>query len=230
KPKSYIFWPANFPVNGGRSVFMAIFKRGKTYHTHFFVEGERFRRSLETSDWRLAQAKQKELIADAKSGKLLTGKQQFAGLRFSEAAQRYLESRRLELSDASRKKEAYLLVKPRDFFKGAVLRKITAEQLLAYREWRVKDGVGPATINMEIGILRRIFKRAKCWHLIGADLKPLKESRSVGRAMALDEKLRLLRFSAAYPDWQNARLAATIALNTTMRGCEIKQLCWRDVD
>ena len=75
-----------------------------------------------------------------------------------------------------------------------------------------------------------MLKRAKRWHLVGADLKPLKEPRSIGRAMGLDEKLRLMRFAAKNPDWQNARLAATLALNTTMRGCEVKQLRWGDID
>jgi len=31
-------------------------------------------------------------------------------------------------------------------------------------------------------------------------------------------------------DWQNARLVAILALITTMRGCELKQLRWRDID
>ena len=52
---------------------------------------------------------------------------------------------------------------------------------------------------------------------------------NVGRALNYDEKLRLLKLSASRPEWQNAAWAATLALNTTMRGCEIKQLCWHDV-
>ena len=32
------------------------------------------------------------------------------------------------------------------------------------------------------------------------------------------------------PEWQNARLAMVLALNTTMRACEIKSLRWYDVD
>lgn len=49
---------------------MSLKKRGKTWHTHFFVDGQRFRQSLETSDWREAQAKEKVLISAAKTGKL----------------------------------------------------------------------------------------------------------------------------------------------------------------
>jgi integrase len=45
-----------------------------------------------------------------------------------------------------------------------------------------------------------------------------------------NEKLRLVRLAARNTDWQTARLAMTLALNTTMRGCEIKNLRWRDID
>jgi len=31
-------------------------------------------------------------------------------------------------------------------------------------------------------------------------------------------------------DWENARFAMTLALNTTMRACEVKGLQWKDVD
>jgi integrase len=144
----------------------------------------------------------------------------------------WLRSRalRLELSEASIKKERQLLVQPSRFFKSQLLARISAEQLVSFREWRIAQKVGPAIVNMEMGVIRRILKRAKRWHLVGADLRPLKERRTVGRAMALDEKLRLLRLASKNPDWQTARLAMTLALNTTMRGCELKSLRWRDVD
>jgi integrase len=58
----------------------------------------------------------------------------------------------------------------------------------------------------------------------------LPERRDIGRALTPDEKLRLIRAAKLKPEWANARLALTLALNTTMRGCEIKGLQWRDVD
>lgn len=41
---------------------MAIFKRGDIWHTDFFLDGERFRMSLETTDKRRAKSKEKEHI------------------------------------------------------------------------------------------------------------------------------------------------------------------------
>jgi hypothetical protein len=72
---------------------MALTKRGKTWHTHFFVDGQRFRQSLETSDWREAQAKEKTLIAAAKQGKLTPLSEDFARLIFEDAAVKYLLGR-----------------------------------------------------------------------------------------------------------------------------------------
>ena len=209
---------------------MSLFKRNKIWWTDFSVNGVRYRQSLNTRDWREAQSSEKELIADASTGKLAPASKQFARLAFTQAADRYLETRRLELSDGSLKKEQQLLTEPRRFFASTPLTRIGAENLLAYREIRAQKEVGPAYINMEMGVIRRILKRAKRWHLMADDLKPLKERRQVGRALAHEEKLRLLKMAESKPEWLNVRLAQALALNTTMRGCEIKGLRWRDVD
>ena len=81
---------------------MALVKRGKTWHTHFFVDGQRFRQSLETSDWREAQAKEKELIARASQGKLAPASQQFSKLNVSDALERYLADRAAHVQPRSK--------------------------------------------------------------------------------------------------------------------------------
>ena len=122
------------------------------------------------------------------------------------------------------------MAKPCEFFQQKSLAKITSEDVLRFREWRSDDGVGPATINMEVGIIRRMLKRTKRWHLLAGDIRPLKEPRSIGRALTYDEKVRLLRIAGENEEWQRAEAAVSLALCTTMRGCEIKRLKWRDVD
>ena len=64
---------------------------------------------------------------------------------------------------------------------------------------------------------------------MGEDLKPLREGRDIGRRLTEEENERLLNLAASNPDWLVARCAAVIALNTTMRGCQLKGLQWRDV-
>jgi integrase len=209
---------------------MSIYKRGKTWWTDFSVNGQRFRESLDTADWREAQSQQKELIAQASAGKLAPSSRQFARLAFSEAADRYLDTRKLELSKRSLSKERQLLVHPRKFFGAMSLARISAENLLEYRDSRASEELKPSYLNMEMGAIRRILKRAKRWHIVADDIRPLKERRNVGRALLPEEKSQLLRIADSRPEWNIARLAATLSLNTTMRGCELKGLKWRDVD
>jgi integrase len=108
--------------------------------------------------------------------------------------------------------------------------KINAETVLAYIPERKGVGIANRTINMELGILRRILKKAKRWYLVADDMKLLPERQDAGRALAHEEKVRLLKTAGSRPEWQTAYLAAVLALNTTMRSCEIRGLRWRDLD
>jgi len=209
---------------------MALVKRGKTWHTHFFVDGQRFRQSLETTDKREAKSKEKDLIAQAKAGKLAPWSQQFARLSFSEAAERYLADRIAHLAPRSIRTERERLKPLRDFFEATPLTRITADRVREYIGQRKQQGAVNRTVNMEIGILRRILKRAKRWHFIIDEIPHLPERCDVGRALSVEEKARLLRMAATKPEWETARLAAILALNTTMRGCELKGLRRRRVD
>jgi integrase len=101
---------------------------------------------------------------------------------------------------------------------------------LAYIRQRKAKGLSNTTVNMEVGILRRILKRAKRWHLVEDEIPHLPERRDIGRALRPEEKLHLLKLAQSKPEWETAYLAAVLALNTTMRGCEIKELRWCDID
>jgi len=209
---------------------VSIYKRDKTWWTDFSVNGQRFRESLDTTDWREAQRLEKEKISEAQQGKLVPSNQKFARLAFSEAADRYLENRKLELSTRSLKKERQLLVNPRRFFGAKALNRVDSENLLSYRESRAKNDLKPSYINMEMGVIRRVLKRARRWHILADEIRPLRERRNFGRALFPEEKANLLRIAAFRPEWQTAMHAAILALNTTMRGCEIKGLRWGDIN
>jgi integrase len=209
---------------------MALVKRGKTWHTQFWVDGQRFRQSLHTGDWRKAQSAESKLIAQAEQGKLSATSQQFARLPFSEALDRYLADRAARVGARSQRSEADHAKPLRLHFRQNRVRQITAEGILAYIRQRKAGGLSNTTVNMEIGILRRVLKRAKHWHLVADDIRPLPERRDIGRALGQDDKLRLLKVAASRPEWETARWAAVIVLNTTMRGCEVRELRWRDID
>jgi integrase len=209
---------------------MALVKRGKTWHCDFVVNSQRFRQSLGTSDWREAQNKEKELIGQAMEGKITQSSASLARQPFGQAADDYTNARKLELAPASRAKEKQLLVQLRAYFKQEPLKSITTNRIIEYRAWRSDQNVGPATLNAELGILRRIMKRAKIWTRVAGDIKPLKEPSTIGKALTDEEKQKLLNVAVMRPEWETAYLAAVLCLNTTARGCELKGLQWSDVD
>jgi integrase len=218
---------------------MARFKRNRIWWTDFTVNGQRFRQSLGTKDWREAQAKETELIGQATEGKLTQTSTTLARQPFGQAADDYMTARKLELAPASRAKEKQLLVQLRAYFKQEPLKSITAKRITEYRAWRaeqkiVRAGkehkVGPATLNAELGILRRIMKRARVWARVADDIRPLREPSTIGKALTEQEKQRLLKTAAMQPEWETAYLAAILCLNTTARGCELKGLRWSDID
>jgi integrase len=108
--------------------------------------------------------------------------------------------------------------------------RISADTVRAYIAERKKSGVANKTVNLEMGVIRSVLKRAKRWHLLSDEIKPLPVRNQVGRALSPEEKLTLQQTAASNSDWENARLAMTLSLNTTMRACEVKGLQWKDVD
>ena len=209
---------------------MALYKRGKTWHTDFFMDGQRFRQSLETRDWRDAQSKEKDLIAQAKAGKLSPTKKGFVRLPFKEAAEQFLQDRVPRLAPLSvrteRERAKALNVKLGD----VRVSRFNPELVFAHIRERKAAGISNATINRELDIIRGVLKKAKRWHLFADEIKPLPLRQKIGRALTQEEKLKLLKTAASRPDWENAAWSTNLALNTTMRGCEIKQLRWRDID
>jgi integrase len=209
---------------------MALVKRGKTWHCHFVLNGQRFRQSLGTKDWREAQNKEKELIGQAMEGKLTQTSTSLARQPFGQATDDYVTARKLELATASQAKEKQLLVQLRAYFQQEPLKSITAKRIIEYRAWRAEQKVGAATLNAELGILRRIMKRARIWARVADDIRPLREPSTIGKALTEEEKQRLLKTAVMRPEWETAYLAAILCLNTTARGCELKGLQWCDVD
>jgi integrase len=209
----------------------------------FTVNGQRFRISTGESNKTKANAfrKKKELAAGA--GKLSAKSQSFARLTFTDASDKYIAARKLELQASSLTKEKQLLVKLKEYFGGMRLNQIDSETILDYREQRATGKketapgkndawlpCGAAMLNQEIGVLRRVLKRGKLWHPIADDVRPLREPETIGRALTPEQKATLVQTAALKPEWETAYFAAIIALNTTMRPVEIRGLRWSDID
>jgi integrase len=102
---------------------------------------------------------------------------------------------------------------------------------VAYQTARLEAGISGRTVNMETGVLRRMLKRAKIWNAISEDVKALPERQSdVAKVLPADLKRMLFETAASKPEWMVAHCAAVLAVSTTCRGIEIRNLRWQDVD
>ena len=76
-----------------------------------------------------------------------------------------------------------------------------------------------------------MLKRAKVWNTIAEDVKTLPERvGEIGQVLPADTKRTLFNVAASKPEWMLAHCAAVLAVSTTCRGVEIKNMRWRDVD
>jgi integrase len=209
---------------------MSLWKRGDWYWTDFTLKGERFRLPLDTKDWREAGEREKELIAQAGEGKVSPRAPDLAKMKLSDALETYLSGLRGRIGEGSIRSERERLNQVVRRLGPTPLRQISAALINQYIADRVAEGRSGRTINMEIGALRRLLKRAKLWRRLCDDVKLLPQRSEIGRALMPEEKLRLISAAKQRPEWDNARLAMALALHTTMRSCEIRSLRWRDVD
>jgi integrase len=209
-----------------------IYKRSGHWHLDVTIHGVRYREALNTTDKREAKELEKDRIAAIKQGKgaSKTGRE-FARKPFSEAAILYLEERKPHVSERTTQFEKERLGPLCKHFGEKPLLRVKAEDLAAYQSMRLKAGVSGRTINMETGVLRRMLKRAKVWTAIAEDVKTLPERQGeVGKALPEELKRKLFEVAASNTDWMVAHCAAVLAVSTTCRGVEIKNLRWRDVD
>ena len=197
------------------------------------VNGQRYRESLSTTDWRQAQQLQKERIAQlsrrapdpAGFGK------KYSSLDVETAITAYADERRAQVSSRT---AAYWLENSRPlaaFFKNLKLRSLTPAHLAAYQNQRRDAGRAAKTVNGELSVLRQVLKHARLWYRFEDDYRPLKKTEpAVGRALTEAEQVRLFELARQNPRWIYAYTAAILAFYCGMRSCEIKALRWRHVD
>jgi integrase len=206
-----------------------IYKRAKWYHMDDTFNGVRYRLPLKTKNWQEALNKEKEEIAAIKSGKRGRKSTSAPGtLPLAVAA--YLEYRKLHSAPKTHttdRERSRSLIK---FFRDIRLRRINADGIADYQANRSASGISGRTINLEVGLLRRVLKHFKHWGRLADDVQLLPETPKEARVLTPEEKQYLQEVAASNPAWQVARCAAVLALNTTMRGCELRGLRWRDVD
>jgi integrase len=214
---------------------MALYKRHGIYHCDFVVNGQRFRQTLETRDWREATQKENDLKARAREGKLASGMTaEFARLGFEAALDRYLAELCVERQDNAKNPrkswEGRLTECLRPFFASKRLNQITADDVRAFQTHRLQEGKHPNSANHEVKALLRLLKRCKLASRLRDDVKLLHVEREPRQMLTPAEKARLFEVAASKPDWQTAFCASLLTANTSMRPVELRRLLWSDFD
>ena len=116
------------------------------------------------------------------------------------------------------------------------LKSITLDNLKDYQSSRQSgiDGSRPVQgrpINCELAILVSVLKEANLWFGALKNYSRLPEGEErVGNALTSTQKKLLEETAASREEWKVAYLAFMLAVNTGMRGAEIKKLRLRHVD
>lgn len=209
-----------------------VYKRGSQWHMDVMVRGVRYRESLATTDRREALGTEKKRIAEIQQGKATTGAdREFARLPFGEAAEAFLKERPGHISKRSIQFEKERLKPLCEFFGEKAVGRIRGEDIRAFQTARREAGLSSKTINMDVGVLRLLLKRAKTWTLVADDVKLFpKQPRIVAKVLTREQKTQLFRVASSRPDWMVAYCAAVLAVSTTCRSVELKNLRWADVD
>jgi integrase len=209
-----------------------IYKRNGRWHLDVAIHGVRYREALDTTDKRQAKELEKTRVAEIKQGKGASKMgRAFARRPFSEAVTTYLEERKPHVAERTMQFEKERLAPLSKHFGEKPLLRFKAEDIAAYQTARLNAGISGRTVNMETGVLRRMLKRAKVWNAISEDVKALPERQNaVGKVLPADLKRMLFETAASRPEWMVAHCAAVLAVSTTCRGVEIKNLRWQDID
>lgn len=209
-----------------------IYKRGGHWHVDVTVNGVRYREALDTTDRREALSLEKKRVGEILAGKAASKSgREFARKPFSDAAKLYLEERKPHVAERTQQFEKERLMPLEKFFGENMLLRIKAEHISAYQRSRLAQGISGRTINMEVGVLRRMLKRAKVWAAVHEDVKSFPEhAREVGKVLTVEQKRLLFETAATKPVWMVAHCAAVLAVSTTCRGVELKHLRWNNVD
>ena len=200
-----------------------IYKRDKHWHMDVTIHGVRYREAL---------ALEKKRVGEILAGKAASKSgREFARKPFSEAVRLYLDERKPHVAERTQQFEKERLRPLEKFFGDNLLLRVKAEHISAYQRSRLAQGISGRTINMEVGVLRRMLKRAKVWAAVDEDVRAFPEhARQVGKVLTAEQKRLLFETAATKPEWMVAYCAAVLAVSTTCRGVELKHLRWSGVD
>jgi hypothetical protein len=170
---------------------------------------------------------------------------EMADWRLDQAEEWWKQFRKPRIAENTQSSEPYRLQHFRFVLGNKRLREITNRDLDDYVTARLagyhfvnkqakrekRPGVGAWSINKEILLWSLILKKAKLWRRLEDDYRPLKTKASdIGRALSRDQLRHLAAVASKRKDWEAAFYGSVLAVNTGLRGGEIKKLHVHSLD
>jgi integrase len=208
---------------------MSTFKRGKVYWYHFVFNGEHIQRSTKQGNPRTArqiEAAYKTSLAKGEVG--IVKKVPAPALK--DFAQRFIDAVQVRSAAKPRTIEFYAqqLKRLLDYepLANSPLDKISEGLIESFIQYRIQQGVSPATVNRALATLRRLLRLAYDWRVIDRVPK-----------MALLPGERTREFVLSYTDEErylkaaskSLRDTAMLILDTGLRAGEALGLEWTNV-
>lgn len=150
---------------------------------------------------------------------------QFRTLAFEEAADRWLEIKKLHIRKP-RTIEMYewYIRNLEKVFAGILLSQMHIGHVLEYQRQR-RLSAGPSCVNHELNTLSQILKMAELWDLIEKHYKPLPlPNWTPPKVLTREEEEKFFRVVSGNPDWSVAYWAVSLTNNTSAMGVELRHL------
>lgn len=206
---------------------MGIYKRGGVWWISFIVNGRQKRESSKSTVKRIAEKLLTLRRAAVMEGRLRLPKSNPP--RFEHWAKQFLET---VSHPITKKRYKTSMTSLNAHFRGARISQITPEGIEEYKVQRLKEGVGPATVNRDLMVARLMLKRAERQRFIArnpfheVDFLEERKGRRQARILTLEEESRLLKVASPL-------LRPIILLQTDAGlriGKELLPLKWSDLD
>jgi integrase len=156
-------------------------------------------------------------------------------MRFTGAADLYMEHRKVSVSAGTIRLESERLRPLRRVLAQIAgadlqLKDIDIRLVRAYQQKRIGEGVGARTVNMEGQLLRSILSHHEQWKLGGKYERLPEPVSEIGRALTVEEEVRLFDTARSRPEWAVAYHATVLENETGMRGAEVRNLQLKRID
>lgn len=201
-----------------------IYQRGKIWWIHYSIGGKQRMESSGSEVKRQALDLLRQRLSEIERGELVGAEAR--DLRFEDLAQK-LDSDYVRNGRRSIKRARLCIARLGRTFSGWRALAITTEAIESYRDAELEKGLAPATVNLDLSALKRMFNLAVRSRLLPSrPYVPMLELNNVRRGFF--EHAAVVRLLEALP----ARLRPLVetAYATGWRRGELLALCWPQVD